>query len=185
MFISKNLGTQNYYSLKNDPHTIVELKSKKEKMTNEEHINEFLLLKQNLFNNLAIYHERITVLVEITKFEIRESGVSFKAKIVKPLNRNHAENHYLYKLMMSKNEISFNASYQFGKDSSTPLVKNKKIGRPYCPFLLWLDPDLVKFVFENDDEITKEITNLLIWNEDWKILKNEQSIKDNDNKKIS
>ena len=140
-------------------------------MTNEGHKIEFQLLKDNLEDNYVIYHERVTLLLQLTLFEIQDTRVNFKSKIIKPLDKTRAEKNNLYRKMISKDEISFSASYLFGEDDTSSLLKNKKLGRAYCPFTLWLDPELSKFVLENDDEITKLIPNLILWNEDWKVLK--------------
>jgi hypothetical protein len=137
-------------------------------MTNEEYISEFTQIKENLVNSLAVYHERVTILIKLTTFEIGNEGVKFKAKIIKPLNQSHAEKNNLYKHIITKEEINFSASYQFGPNDNIPLLKNKKVGRPYCPFTLWLDPELTSFIFENNDDVTKQIADLILWDEDWK-----------------
>ncbi len=139
-------------------------------MTNEEYQKEFKILKDNLIENLAIYHERVTLLIQLTHFDINENGVEFKAKIIKPLDKSHAERNRLYKHLLEKEIISFSASYQFGDDNKTSLLSNKKVGRPYCPFTLWLDSELSMFVKENEDDITKQISDFILWDEDWKHL---------------
>ena len=138
-------------------------------MTNEEYKKEFQILKDKLIDNLAIYHERVTLLIQLTRFDIKENIVEFEAKIIKPLDKSHAEQKRLYKHIIAKNIISFSASYQFGDDNSS-LLMNNKVGRPYCPFILWLDPELSMFVKENEDEITKQLPNLILWDKDWKHL---------------
>lgn len=140
-------------------------------MTNEEYKIEFQFLKENLIDNYVIYHERVTLLLQLTLFEIQETRVNFKAKIIKPLDKIRAEENNLYRHMISKKEISFGASYQFGKDNTNSLLKNKKLGRAYCPFTLWLDPQLSEFVLENEDEISKQIPKYILWSEDWNVLK--------------
>lgn len=142
-------------------------------MTNEEHKIEFQLLKDNLVDNYVIFHERVTLLLQLTLFEIQDTRVEFKAKIIKPLDKIYAESNRLYLSMIAKDEITFGASYLFGKDDNTSLLKNKKLGRPYCPFTLWLDPELANFVLKNEDEITKQIPNFILWSEDWTVLKQE------------
>lgn len=139
-------------------------------MTNEEYKNEFKILKDNLIENLAIYHERVTLLIQLTHFDIKENEVEFEAKIIKPLDKSHAEQNRLYKHMVAKDFISFSASYQFGSDDKNSLLMNKKVGRPYCPFTLWLDPELSMFVKENEDNITKRLLNLILWDNDWRQL---------------
>ena len=140
-------------------------------MTNEEYKIEFQKLKDNLIDNFAVYHERVTLLIQLTHFDIGDIRVNFKAKIVKPLNRNHAEKNNLYKNIIVKDEISFSASYQFSENDTIPLLKDNIVGmQPYCPFILWLDPDLTNFILENEDDITKQIPDFILWNKDWKVL---------------
>lgn len=69
-------------------------------MTNEEVKNQLVNLRANLHDNYAIYHERVTVLIQLTQFDILETRVNFKAKIIKPLNRKHAETNGLYHHMI-------------------------------------------------------------------------------------
>lgn len=139
-------------------------------MTNEEYVQAFQLLKDNLYQNYAIFHERVTLLVQLTEFDIQPERVNFKAKIIKPLNREHAEKNNLYLFMMGMDEIKFGSSYYFGPDDSNPLLRNSILGRPYCPFSLWLDPDLAKFVLESSDDITRQIAGYLRTGDDWKLL---------------
>jgi hypothetical protein len=139
-------------------------------MTNEEYKNEFRILKEHLVDNLAVYHERVTLLVQLTRFEIKENGVEFEAKIIKPLDKSHAEQNRLYKHLIAKDFISFSTSYQYVADDQSCLLMNNKVGRPYCPFTLWLDPELSVFVMEHDDKITKQIPNLILLDKDWKQL---------------
>lgn len=140
-------------------------------MTNEEYKIEFQSLKNGLIDNYVIYHERVTLLLQLTLFDIQETRVNFNAKIIKPLDKIRAEKNNLYRHMISKDEISFGASYFFGNDNSSSLLNNKKLGRAYCPFTLWLDPELSKFVLENGDDITKQIPKYILWSEDWTVLK--------------
>lgn len=140
-------------------------------MTNEEHKKALEILKSNLTDNLAIYHERVTLLVQLSSFEIQDTNVEFTAKIIKPLDKNLAEENHLYQVMLKMPQISFGSQYLFAMDHSIPLLNGKKIGRPYCPFSLWLDSDLSKFVLDNNDEITKQIPEYILANEDWTHLK--------------
>ncbi len=140
-------------------------------MTNEEHKIEFQFLKDNLKDNYVIYHERITLLLQLTLFEILDTRVNFKAKIIKPLDRVHAEQNRLYLNMVAKDEISFSASYHFGEGDNSSLLNNKKLGRAYCPFTLWLDSELSEFVLNNDDNITKQIPKYILSSNDWTVMK--------------
>ena len=139
-------------------------------MTNEENKIELQLLKDNLIDNYVIYHERVTLLVQLTLFEIEDTRVNFKAKIIKPLDRLHAEKDKFYLYLITKNEISLGSTYLFA-DNTFPLLQNKKLGRPYCPYKLWFDPELANFCLENNDHTTRQIPDYILENEDWRVLK--------------
>lgn len=140
-------------------------------LTNEEHKIEIQLLKDHLVDNYVVYHERVTLLLQLTVFDIQDTHVSFKAKIIKPLDRSKAETNGLYQDMMSKEEISFSAPYLWGQDESSPLLNGKMIARGYCPFILWLDPELSLFVLNNEDEVINQIPTYILSSNDWRILK--------------
>ncbi len=145
-------------------------------MTNREYEIDFQKLKNNLFNNLAIYHERVTLLIELTQFEILKTQVNFKGKIIKPLDFETVKNSRFYGWVTTTEEISFGSSYLFGEKDTNPLIKGTTIGRPYCPFILWLDPELTKFVLENEDETTKLIPSYILWDKNWKRVKRKTKI---------
>ncbi len=146
--------------------------NQKKGLTNQEYMEAFQLLKDNLFNNLAIYHERVTLLIQLTNFDILESRVNFKAKIIKPLNKKYAEANRLYQHMITNDLISFSSSYQMGNmDDSQLLLNGNKVARAYCPFILWLDPELAQFILQNEDELTSQIPNYILRDKDWRIIK--------------
>ena len=145
-------------------------------MTNQEYELKFQELKNSLLNNFAIYHERVTLLVELTEFEILKTQVNFKAKIIKPLDFEMVKNSRFYEYVTSKNEISFGTSYLFGEEDIYPPLKGTEVGGVYSPFQLWLDPELTKFVLENEDEITKLIPRYILWGEDWTVVKDKTKI---------
>lgn len=140
-------------------------------MNHQEIAHQLERLKTHLADGLAIYHERVTLLIQITHFEIQETRVGFRAGIIKPLDRQHAESSPLYHHMTTLPEIKFGASFFIGTDKNTAILNGNKLGRAYCPFILWLNPELAKFVLENEDEVTRQIPGYLLTNRDWKILK--------------
>lgn len=142
-------------------------------MTNREYEIELNKLKNNLFNNLAVYHERVTLLIELTEFEILKTEVDFKGKIIKPLDFEQVKNSRYYEWVTTTKEISFGSSYSFEEEEedTNSLIEGTTIGGSYCPFTLWLDPELTKFVLENDDEVTKLIPSYILWNKDWTVVK--------------
>ena len=92
-------------------------------MANEEIKKELQLLKDNLNNNYAIYHERMALLVQLTQFEIEETRVNFKAKVIKPLDKIQAETNKLYEHIIAKDDFSFNVSYLFGEKETISILK--------------------------------------------------------------
>lgn len=140
-------------------------------MTNQDFVKKLQKLKNNLFNNLAVYHERVTLLVELTEFEILETQVNFKGKKIKPLNFEMVKNSRYYEWATNTEEISVGVTYLWGDENKNSLIKGSTIGRPYCSFILWLDPELAKFVSENDDEITKQIPSYILNSGNWKAVK--------------
>lgn len=139
-------------------------------MTNQDCINALTKLKSELIGNLAIYHERITLLIEIIQFEILEDRVNFKAKIIKPLDKEYAASNKLFKIILGKEYLTFGSSYQFDPNSTSNLINGNVLSRPYCPYILWLDPKLTEFVRTNNDEMTKKIPRFILQNEDWTVL---------------
>lgn len=129
------------------------------------------VLRDSMYQNHAIYHERVTLLVQITQFDINETRVNFKALIVKPLDMSHAESNRLYQNMQRQNELTFSAAYSMGKEGTSLSLENSVLSRPYCPFTLFLDPELARFVLDNEDEITKIIPRYILWGKDWKELR--------------
>lgn len=145
-------------------------------MTNREYEIELNKLKNNLFNNLAVYHERVTLLIELTEFEILETQVNFKGKIIKPLDFEKVKNSRYYEWVTTTKEISFGSSYLFGEEDTNSLIEGTTIGGAYCPFTLWLDPELAKFVSENDDEITKLIPSYILSGKNWTAVKRKTKV---------
>jgi hypothetical protein len=139
-------------------------------MTDQEHVSALTALKNELFCNRAIYHERVTLLIEFIEFEINDTRVNFKAKIIKPLNQAHAQQNNLYKHMLTKDCIKFSSKYNWPGNSDMGILKGSKLGRPYCPFTLWLDPSLTEFVSTNEDMVIKKISAKILWSQDWQVL---------------
>lgn len=139
-------------------------------MKSEDIKTQLEALKASLYKGYAVYHERITFLVQITMFECLEDRVNFKAKVIKPLDKGYAETQFerLYKSFLNRSEFSFSATYLFGPNGGTSILKGNELGRPYCPFRLWLDPELAQFVSENNDEITKLLPKYLLCSNDWR-----------------
>lgn len=145
-------------------------------MTNQEYEIEFQKLKNSLFNNFAVYHERVTLLIELTEFEILKTRVNFKGKIIKPLDFEKVKNSRYYEWVTTTKEISFGTSYLFDEEDTHSCLEGTTVGGVYSPFQLWLDPKLTKFVLENEDKITKQIPSYILWGKNWRVIKKKTKI---------
>lgn len=135
-------------------------------MTNEEIKNQFLLLKNNMHNSYVIYHERSTFLIQLTKFAIGDLGVRFRAKLIKPLDKKQAEKTTLNNYYLSNTEFTFSSAYLLPDQANSSILKGNKLMRAYCPYILWLDPELVKFVIDNEEEVTEKVAEYIVFNKD-------------------
>lgn len=133
-------------------------------MTKKEHQLALQQLKDNLKDNLAVYHERITLLIKLTAFDIDDNAVNFKARIIKPLDREIAADNRLFADLGEMDEFSFGAAFS----ENHPLIRGNVIGRPYCPFRLWLDPELADFINNHNDAVTKEVAGSLYSKNGWR-----------------
>jgi hypothetical protein len=111
----------------------------------------------------AIYHERVTLLIEILAVSETNGFFRFEARVLKPLNQAHAEKSGLYKKLLQKESFEFGAKYPQAGEMMLTHFEKFKIWGPYCPFTLWFDPDLVKLVENSADEETKRIAYELLW----------------------
>jgi hypothetical protein len=134
-------------------------------MTIQEHVEALKKIKENLYLTRAIYHERVTLLIELTKFAILEDRVKFEAKVIKPLNAASAENNRAFVHIKALSFIKFSGAYEWPNgDRNADLVSfNEHNGavvghRPYCPFTLWVDREFVQFV-----------PGRILWREDWRL----------------
>ena len=113
----------------------------------------------NLFENKIIYHERVTVFCEVDKYEVTEKGFQIWLKPVKPLIKLVGFRERSYSRLVEKKVFSLSSTFEFGNST---LFNGKMIGRPYCPFILWPNKELVEEVSQlNEVELTEKIYNLL------------------------
>jgi len=110
----------------------------------------------------AIYHERITLLIEILDVSEEDGFFKFEARIIKPLNLTQAEKSSFYKKLAQRESFIFGAKYQPEGAMMTSHFEKFKILGPYCPFTLWFNPELVKYVENSCDEESKYIAALLL-----------------------
>lgn len=135
----------------------------------EKYKKDLITLRDDLINTYAVYHERVTILIKLIEFNIKGEKIDIKAKVIKPLDKNRAERNRLYKRLISKGYFNFGISYLSLKKSSLNNKREKIKG--YSSFTLWLDPELALFVLNNDDKVTRQIPEYILYGKDWKVLK--------------
>ncbi len=120
----------------------------------------FEYLFNNLFENKIIYHERVTILCEVDRFEVTEKRFEIWLKPLKPLMKLSGFRENFYNRLLEKKIFSLGASFEFG-DTNTRLFDGNKIGRPYCPFMLWPLKEMVENINKLEGEaLNEEISKL-------------------------
>lgn len=116
-------------------------------------------LFSDLYENKVIYHERVTMLCEMIRYEVTEDGFDVWLNWVKPLYLSVFHPRYLD----TREELHLGAAFLAGEDPF-PLYDGHRIGRPYCPFTLWTDKQTVETICKmNDEELETDLSKLL-WN---------------------
>ncbi len=128
----------------------------KRKLPNNKELFESLF--SDLYENRVIYHERVTMLCEVVRYEVTEDGFDISLNWIKPLYLGPF--HPLY--LDTREEIHLGASFEFGDSFS--LYDGYRIGRPYCPFVLWTDKQLVETLSGMSDEQLETDLSQLLWN---------------------
>ncbi len=114
----------------------------------------------NLYDNKIIYHERITRIVRLENIEITEEYFQAKAIQEKVILSEHKrerliKNNTLEKVLQPK-EWTFKGGWDLANISENPL----RIGMPYASFVIWIEPDFVKYIeklveYGDDDDALK------------------------------
>lgn len=114
---------------------------------------------KNLFENKLIYHERVTILCELVKCELKEEKFSVELKAIKALGDMSEVQNRMFQHITSKPTFTVSATYILG---SRKIINGKKIGRPYCPFLIFAEATVVeKICMMNDKEIEDNLYSML------------------------
>ena len=93
---------------------------------NEKVRKQLEVLKANMYNDYAVYRELITLLIQITKFEILENRVNFEAEVIKHLDVKSASRKNRYENFIrggTRKNISFGASYFFPHTDDRPIIR--------------------------------------------------------------
>jgi hypothetical protein len=119
-------------------------------------------LFSNLFENQIIYHERVTMLCKVVQYDVTEEGFEIWLTPIKPLMELKSFREVFYNRLVEKGVFTLSSTFKFGDDDSQ-LYNGKSIGRPYCPFTLWPDKDLVAAVAQMDEAELGPYLNKMLW----------------------
>ncbi len=134
------------------------------KIKGREKYIEYAPAFDNLYNNKIIYHERFTRIVRLEDIEITDEYFQAKAIQEKVILSEHKrerliKNNTLERVLQPK-EWTFKGGWDLANISEKPL----QIGMPYANFVIWIEPDFVKYIEKlveyGDDEDALKI----LWN---------------------
>lgn len=117
-------------------------------------------LFSNLYENKIIYHERVTVLCEVDRYEVSENDFRIWLKPLKPLMKLKGYRENFYNGLVEKKIFTLSSTFEFG-DTGYKLFDGKKIGRPYCPYMLWPIKEIVKDICNSNDKTLDEKVSAL------------------------
>jgi len=119
----------------------------------------FESLFSDLYENKVIYHERVTMLCEVVRYEVTDEQFDIWLSWIKPLYLGPFDPAYLD----THEEIHLGAAFMFDEDMFR-LYDGNRISRPYCPFILWTDKEKVEAATKMSDEELKTNLNELLRN---------------------
>ena len=126
-----------------------------ERLPNSKEIFESLF--SDLYENKVIYHERVTMLCEVIRYEVTEEDFEVWLNWIKPLYLGDFHPEYLD----THEEIHVGAAFVVGNGDFS-LYDGHRIGRAYCPFSLWTEKGLVETVAKmSAEELEANLSNLL------------------------
>ncbi len=121
---------------------------------------EYKELLDRLYEGKLIYHERVTILCELIKYELMADSFKLELKAIKPLHNEFDFQNAIYKYIISKPTFEVSSPYEVAYNK---VLNGKKIGIAYCPFTIWADPVLVEKVSKLTDEELNVQLHDLIW----------------------
>ncbi len=127
-----------------------------QKIPNSKELFESLF--SDLYENKVVYHERVTMLCEVIRYEVTEDGFDIWLNWVKPLYLSILHPRYLD----TREQIHLASAFRVGEDSFR-LYDGHSIGRQYCPFTLWTDPETVESVCRMSEEELETDLHTLLW----------------------
>jgi len=133
------------------------------KLPNSKELFESLF--SDLYQNKVIYHERVTMLCEVARYEVTEEGFDIWLNWLKPLYLGPFHPVYLD----TREEIHLGAAFLLGgaflaDEGAFRLYDGHRISRPYCPFTLWTNKETVEVACKMSDEELETNLHELLWN---------------------
>ncbi len=128
------------------------------KLPNSKELFESLF--SDLYQNKVIYHERVTMLCEVVRYEVTDDQFEISLNWLKPLYLGPFDPEYLH----TRQEINLGAAFLDNDKHFLPLYDGYRIGRPYCPFILWTGKETVEAVCKMSDEELATNLHDLLWN---------------------
>ena len=127
------------------------------KLPNSKELFESLF--SDLYENKVIYHERVTMLCEVVRYDVTEEQFDIWLNWLKPLYLGPFHPAYLD----TREEIHLGAAFQVNEDAFR-LYDGHRITHAYCPFTLWTDKETVETACKMSDEELKTNLHELLWN---------------------
>ncbi|MBS9768027.1 MAG: hypothetical protein KGV44_10890 [Flavobacteriaceae bacterium] len=138
---------------------------KKRKEEGKKKYQKYAPFFENLYENKIVYHERITRIVRLEDLEVTEEG--FRAKAIQEkviLSKFQQERcrklNTLEKVRNSPRQWTFSGTWEGAIISEKPL----SIAMPYVSFVLWIEPDLVKYIEKLAEYGDDEDALKILWN---------------------
>lgn len=125
----------------------------------EEFKQQFWDAKNNLYDDCIIYHSKVTVLLKLTTFDIKDTRVEFVGKVIKPVDSTQKYALHEGYSYFAKKGIKTFCPYSVGP--YTPQFENGFLVPPYGSCLMWFDKVLVKIAAENDDNVNHYLRQYL------------------------
>lgn len=119
----------------------------------------FESLFSDLYQNKVVYHERVTMLCEVVRYEVTDEQFDIWLNWIKPLYLGPFHPQFLD----THEAFHLGAAFMVNKDTLR-LYDGHSIGHAYCPFTLWTGKDIVKAVCEMSDEELETNLHDLLWN---------------------
>ncbi len=123
--------------------------------TNSKELFESLF--SDLYENKVIFHERVTMLCDVVRYEVTDKRFDIWLNWVRPLFLGIFEPRFLE----THEEIHLSATFEFGP-YDWQLYDGHSIGQAYCPFTLWTDKKTVETVCKmSKEELEASLSNIL------------------------